>query len=79
MQVWIDESGIATRPPPRCCLLPTYRTRPFMPNLSPNFNVAPRRSVVVIRADTDRDERELELMQWGLKAWKVIPRVGNLY
>ena len=47
-------------------LVEMYRTRPFMPNLSPNHNVAPTQSVIVIRADTDKNECELEFMHWGL-------------
>ncbi len=61
---------------PSSMLVDMYRTRPFMPNAAPNFNVAPTQNVMVIRTDTDKKERELALLKWGLvNSWSKTGRM----
>ncbi len=37
-----------------------------VPNLAPNWNVAPTQSAMVIRRHPDTGERRLDALRWGL-------------
>jgi putative SOS response-associated peptidase YedK len=46
-------------------LVDMYKTRPFMPNVAPSYNVAPTHNAMVVVADADKKEREPALLKWG--------------
>ena len=43
-----------------------FRTQGEIPNLAPNWNVAPTQSAPVIRRHPETGERRLDLLRWGL-------------
>jgi putative SOS response-associated peptidase YedK len=51
---------------PSHLLLDLYKVIPFKPNVKPNYNVAPTQTVMVVKADPEKKQREVELMKWGL-------------
>ena len=63
---------------PSAYLTSMYGTLPFMPNVAPNYNVAPTLSVMVVRLDAEKKERELDLMQWGKLAFTAREHGGPL-
>ncbi len=55
----------------RCPTSPEFVRRLFtmkgeLPNLEPNWNVAPTQQAMVIRRHPDTAERRLNVLQWGL-------------
>jgi putative SOS response-associated peptidase YedK len=59
-----------------------FRTSGDLPNLAPNWNVAPTQPALVVRRSPDGPERHLEVLTWGLvpyftKDLKKAPRPIN--
>jgi putative SOS response-associated peptidase YedK len=43
-----------------------FRTRNPIPNLPPNWNLAPTQDALVVRRHPETGERHLDLLKWGL-------------
>jgi len=43
-----------------------FRTTNPLPNIAPNWNVAPSQAAMVIRRHPETGERQLDLLRWGL-------------
>jgi putative SOS response-associated peptidase YedK len=43
-----------------------FRTQGELPNLAPNWNVAPTQTAPVIRRHPETGERGLDVLRWGL-------------
>jgi len=59
-----------------------FATSGALPNIAPNWNVAPTQPAMVVRRHPDTGERHLDLLRWGLvphftKALKTAPRPIN--
>ena len=59
-----------------------FRTDGPLPNLAPNWNVAPTQPALVVRRDADSGERRVEVLSWGFvpfntKSLKKAPRPFN--
>src|SRR6266849_1556043 len=49
-----------------------------VPDLIPNYNVAPTQMVPVVRLKPQDNKRELAMLKWGLiPAWAQDPAIGN--
>ncbi len=49
-----------------------------VPKLTPRYNVAPTQAVPAIRLGSEKKERELAMLKWGLiPSWAKDPAIGN--
>ena len=46
-----------------------FRTTNPLPNVAPNWNVAPSQPAMVVRRHPETGERHLDLLRWGLVPW----------
>ena len=56
----------ASHIPPPEAIRALFGTSGPVPNLAPNWNVAPTNSAMVIRRHPETGERRLDLLRWGL-------------
>ncbi len=55
-----------------------FATSGPVPNLAPNWNVAPTNDAMVIRRHPETGERRLDLLRWGLMpSWTTRPEAGR--